>query len=109
MNSMNPIKCGNIVKYGDIEIDTSMAYMNLHKNKYPLNVLALYLNHVDYRIVLKTQHLTAEFCAKYIMDPERLTSEEKYYMDISYICNYQPHISSEELEEACIALGYTCY
>ena len=90
-------------------INLTTAKGDLKKNKYPLELLELYVKHVDYRVILKTQVLTAEFCAKHIMHPKLLTSEDEYYMDVDYIIERQPHLTEEEIISACEAIGVYNY
>ena len=49
--------------------------------------------------ILHTQTLTAEFCAKYILDEKRTTCiEDEYLIDIGYVLRHQKHIKREDLE-----------
>jgi len=93
------------VEYKGQKINLSNAYSDLKNNKYPIDILEIYVKYIGYRLILVTQILTAEFCAKYIMDPETLTDEEKYDMDVDYILRNQPHLTEEELVAACEAIG----
>ena len=71
-----------------------------NKNKYSLLDLETNINNLQIKIVLNTQILNADFCAKYILDENRATCEEDLWLiDIGYVLIKQPHITREELEE----------
>lgn len=71
-----------------------------NKNKYSLLELEENINNLQIKIVLNTQTLNAEFCAKYILDENRATCEEDLWLiDVGYVLTKQPHITREELEE----------
>ena len=71
-----------------------------NKNKYSLTELEANINNLQIKIVLNTQTLNADFCAKYILDENRATCEEDLWLiDIGYVLTKQPHITREELEE----------
>ena len=71
-----------------------------NKNKYSLLELEANINNLQIKIVLNTQTLNADFCAKYILDENRATCEEDLWLiDIGYVLTKQPHITREELEE----------
>ena len=71
-----------------------------NKNKYSLTELEENINNLQIKIVLNTQTLNADFCAKYILDENRATCEEDLWLiDIGYVLTKQPHITREELEE----------
>ena len=71
-----------------------------NKNKYSLTELEANINNLQIKIVLNTQTLNSDFCAKYILDENRATCEEDLWLiDIGYVLTKQPHITREELEE----------
>ena len=71
-----------------------------NKNKYSLRELEENINNLQIKIILNTQTLDADFCAKYILDEKRCTCEEDVWLiDIGYVLEKQPHITREELEE----------
>ena len=71
-----------------------------NKNKYSLRELEENINNLQIKIILNTQTLDADFCAKYILDEKRCTCEEDLWLiDIGYVLEKQPHITREELEE----------
>jgi hypothetical protein len=73
---------------------------NLFENKYDLNILENNIDHLDIKIVLFTQKLTADFCVKYIFNPDIDSgSEDSYIFDKCYILAEQPHITEEEFDK----------
>ena len=71
-----------------------------NKNKYSLTELEENINNLQIKIVLNTQILNADYCAKYILDENRATCEEDLWLiDVGYVLSKQPHITREELEE----------
>jgi len=71
-----------------------------NKNNYSLLELEANINNLQIKIVLNTQILNADFCAKYILDENRATCEEDLWLiDVGYVLTKQPHITREELEE----------
>ena len=71
-----------------------------NKNKYSLTELEENINNLQIKIVLNTQILNADYCAKYILDENRATCEEDLWLiDVGYVLTKQPHITREELEE----------
>ena len=80
-------------------INTCSDLLN-NKNKYSLRELEENINNLQIKIILNTQTLDADFCAKYILDEKRCTCEEDVWLiDIGYVLEKQPHITREELEE----------
>lgn len=50
------------------------------------------------KLILSTQIVNAEFCAKYILNEEYSEGvEEDYLYSVDYIIRKQPHITEEEL------------
>ena len=78
----------------------------LLKQKYDIEVLERNLEKSDKKILLATQVLTADFCIKYIWDPETDSgSEDSYIYDFNYILDFQPHLTEDDL----IKLVYNSY
>lgn len=74
---------------------------NLFENKYDLNILENNIDHLDIKIVLFTQKLTADFCIKYIFNHDIDSgSEDSYIFDKCYILAEQTHITEEEFDKA---------
>ena len=76
----------------------SISDFMLLKQKYKIDVLERNIGNLDKKILLATQVLTAEFCIKYIWDPETDSgSEDSYIYDLGYILEFQPHLTEDEL------------
>jgi hypothetical protein len=73
---------------------------DLIKNKYNEEVLIKNIDYLNKKILLSTQILSAEFCAKYIFCIDDIDDgdEESYLFDINHILRKQPHINKEHLE-----------
>jgi len=70
----------------------------LLKQKYDIEVLERNLEKLDKKILLATQVLTADFCIKYIWEPETDSgSEDSYIYDFTYILDFQPHLTEGDL------------
>jgi hypothetical protein len=71
-----------------------------NRNKYDIAILEKNMNHLNHKIILCTQHLDVNFCAKlYIMNYEDIDSgsEDYYIWDVPYILYFQKHIDKYEL------------
>ena len=76
----------------------SISDFTLLKNKYEIDILERHIGKLDKKILLATQVLTADFCIKYIWDPETDSgSEDSYIYDFAYILDFQPHLTENEL------------
>ena len=76
----------------------SISDFTLLNNKYEIDILERNVGKLDKKILLATQVLTAEFCIKYIWEPETDSgSEDSYIYDFAYILDFQPHLNEEEL------------
>jgi len=76
----------------------SISDFTLLKKKYDIEVLERNVGNLDKKILLATQVLTADFCIKYIWDPETDSgSEDSYIYDFAYILDFQPHLTQDEL------------
>ncbi len=71
---------------------------DLYKNKYQLDILAENIMNLSGKALLNTQTLTAEFCAKYILNDNYYEGvEEDYLYTGDYVLQKQKHISKEDL------------
>ena len=62
-------------------------------NAYSVHELEENVLSLNKKIMLATQKLTAEFCAKYILDMDIAGgSEDSYIYDPDYICYFQKHL-----------------
>jgi len=72
-----------------------------NKYCYSVDILEKHINHLSKKFILYTQKLTAEFCVKYLYNPDiDSDSEDSYIWDMDYILEQQVHISEEEFQEA---------
>jgi hypothetical protein len=57
--------------------------------------------HLNKKVLVCTQILTAEFCVKHIFEIDIDSgSEDSYLFDKNYILERQPHITDEEFDAA---------
>ncbi len=71
---------------------------DLYTKKYDLSILAENIMNLSGKTLLSTQHLTAEFCAKYILNENYYEGvEEDYLYCGDYVLQKQKHISKEDL------------
>lgn len=69
--------------------------------KYSIEELEKNIKNLNKKILLVTQHLTAEFCVKYILDMDIDNgSEDSYIYDIDYIIYFQRHITEYDMRFA---------
>jgi len=74
---------------------------DLYKKQYTMDVLEHNINNLEIKIILHTQKLNADFCAKYVLDPYYCTcTEDEYLIDFGYVLYHQKHITEEELDIA---------
>jgi hypothetical protein len=74
---------------------------DLYKKLYTMDILEHNINNLQIKIILHTQLLSADFCAKYILDESHCTcTEDVYLIDFWYVLHHQPHITEEELDRA---------
>ncbi len=71
---------------------------DLYKNKYQLDILEENIMKLSGKTLLHTQYLTAEFCAKYILNDNYYEGvEEDYLYTGDFILQKQKHILKEDL------------
>ena len=71
---------------------------DLYKNKYQLDILEKNIMNLSGKTLLNTQQLTAEFCAKYILNDNYYEGvEEDYLYNGDFVLQKQTHISQEDL------------
>jgi hypothetical protein len=80
--------------------DDQINNISLEYVKYDISVLEKNIAKLSLWNLLKTQVLTAEFCAKYILDEEFASSDEDTYICFQNVIQYQKHISENELLDA---------
>ncbi len=73
-------------------------YKNRFAYTYQLDILEKNIMNLSGKTLLNTQYLTAEFCAKYILNNEYFDGvEEDYLYTGDYVLQKQKHISKEDL------------
>ena len=79
---------------------SKLTYWELIKNKYSMEELEANVNHLEIKHILQHQILTAEFCAKYVLNEDYATCEEDLYLiDIGYVLYHQKHLTREMIEK----------
>jgi len=79
---------------------SKLTYWDIIKNKYSMEELEANLNDLEIKHILQHQTLTAEFCAKYVLNEDYATCEEDLYLiDIGYVLHHQKHLTREEIEK----------
>lgn len=73
---------------------------DLYKNQYDYETLKANIYAVSLMDVLKTQKLTADFCAKYILNEAFQFLEQDQCITIDMVKKYQPHIMNIDLVSA---------
>jgi phenylalanyl-tRNA synthetase alpha subunit len=81
--------------YNEILTDSDLC-----NETYSLDVLKKNINNLNKKVVLSTQHLTAQFCVKFILDTaiESGNQESGVYTK-DHILRLQKHISSQEIDK----------
>ena len=70
-----------------------------NKHYYDIKTLESNVSQLDKKILLATQTLTADFCVKYIWDPDiESGSEDSYIFDVPYMLYFQKHLSESDFE-----------
>lgn len=75
---------------------------DLLKHKYDESVLMSNIEHLNKNMILNTQVLSEEFCAKYIFCIDDIDDgdEDSYLFDLAHILNTQPHLDKQKLRDA---------
>ena len=76
---------------------TPITNSDLYKNSYDYKTLKANIYAVCLLDIVKTQKLTEEFCAKYILNDDFKLSDEDNLITIQLIKKYQPHINQHML------------
>jgi len=72
-----------------------------NRNSYSIDVLEKNIDRLSLKPILYTQHLTPEFCVKYIIDnDEHASCGEEADISKYAVARAQPHISIQELDDA---------
>jgi len=74
---------------------------DLLNNKYDIQTLENQIDNLDFKVLLRTQTLTAEFCVKYILNDDYASCvEDTYYFDYNRVLLHQSHLTENQLDEA---------
>lgn len=74
---------------------------DLQNNLYSIETLEANINKLSLKGLLRTQYLTADFCAKYILNPEEYAIyDDDYYFKDTDILKEQQHITEQQLIDA---------
>ena len=83
------------------KIKVKITYEELKKYKYTIEELEDNINNLEIKHILHYQILTADFCAKYVLNEKYASCmEDIYLIDVGYVLYHQPHITRDELEKA---------
>ena len=80
--------------------DQSIDNNTLEYVKYDISILEKHIAKFSLWKLLKTQILTADFCAKYILDENFASCDEDTYICVQNVLQYQKHIGENELINA---------
>lgn len=69
---------------------------DLYMRVYDLETLKANIYAVSLLDILKTQKLTADFCVKYILNPDFQIVDQDEVLTIDLVKQLQPHISKED-------------
>ena len=75
---------------------------DLYQNQYNYETLKANIYAVSLLDILKTQKLTVDFCAKYILNEAFQFLEQEQCITLDMIKEYQPHIMIVELVSALL-------
>uniref|UniRef100_A0A6C0F0U4 Uncharacterized protein n=1 Tax=viral metagenome TaxID=1070528 RepID=A0A6C0F0U4_9ZZZZ len=80
---------------------------DLLMNQYTIDMLEQNINNLSLWTLLKTQHLNAIFCFKYILDSNERYAKDEDDEDICLrdIIQWQPHIQEKEIYSLFTAKG----
>ena len=85
----------------DTYCNEKISDFDLCGTQYCIAVLTMHMHYLNKKVVLNTQHLTADFCVRFILDMDiESGSEDSYCYDKNHILSRQKHITSEEFDEA---------
>lgn len=75
--------------------------IDLFKNKYNIKLLEDNIDNLNFKIILNTQILSAEFCIKYILNDNYASCvEDTYYFTDGKVLSKQSHLTQKDLDEA---------
>jgi hypothetical protein len=69
--------------------------------QYDIQTLEHNIDDLDFKLLLRTQHLTAEFCVTYLLNDEYASCvEDTYYFTDDKVLSKQKHLTQEDLNTA---------
>ena len=78
-------------------VDTYTDKINLYERQYELKILKENIYKLNFFDILKTQKLTPQFLAKYILNKKYQMTPEEEKISIEYVLSVQPHINRLDL------------
>lgn len=77
-------------------------FLQLYIHQYSMETLIEHIDYLNTKTILMTQkNLSADFCARYILNEEyHISYEDRYEIDIDLVLRSQPQLSREALEDA---------
>jgi len=77
-------------------------FLQLYLHQYSMEKLIEHIDYLNTKTILMTQrNLSADFCARYILNEAyHISYEDHYEIDIDLVLRSQPQLSREELEDA---------
>jgi hypothetical protein len=106
------LKALSLGYYRQIQMPTNMASENndsaqkitdkdLLVNQYDMYTLEHNVDNLDFKLLLRTQILSAEFCVAYILNDEYASCvEDTYYFTDDKVLSKQKHLTQKDLDEA---------
>ena len=90
-----------------IRIIPNNGYLRINPHQYTIEELEYNIDNLRPTTLYETQTLTADFCAKYLLDPDLENSfmSEDSWFDYRDVLDSQPHITKTELHNACLAFA----
>ena len=70
---------------------------DLYKKQYDYDILKANIYAVSLMDILKTQHLTADFCIKYILNEDFQLLDEDQNITLDLVIQYQQHLTPFDL------------
>ena len=77
---------------------TKICNMDLYNKQYDIATLEANIDELGLKLILCTQHLTPEFCVKYILNENYAWLEEDTEIGDGHILFWQKHITIEHLD-----------
>jgi len=73
---------------------------DLYRNKYDIEIIEDNVDDLDIKTMMSTQILTAEFCVKYILNDDYVSTVEETYICDNDVLFHQKHLKQEDLINA---------